>query len=128
MHVSDYIGIPFENKGRSLQGADCWGLIWLYYRNNGINLPVLSEHYNDYQDSQGISRLVGQEKSGWTNVVTPEKGDVVVFNIMGKPVHVGLCLGAHSFIHAFKGTDSCLESLRGLKWKKRIEGFYRYRQ
>lgn len=35
-----YIGIPYRQCGRSLAGIDCYGLVWLVYRDVlGIELP-----------------------------------------------------------------------------------------
>jgi len=37
--LSRYIGIPFVAGGSSFAGADCWGIVQLYYRNE-LGVPL----------------------------------------------------------------------------------------
>src|SRR5690625_1838443 len=121
-----YIGIKFVDHGRSFSGSDCWGVVFLYYKHEkGIELPLLSD-YQTTRDADGISKIIEGEKPDWIRTDEPMEGDVVVFRIGGKPTHVGIYAGKRRFIHAIKGADSCMESLKTPLWKNRLEGFYRY--
>lgn len=123
----DYIGIPFKNNGRSEEGSDCWGIVCLYYKHEmGIELPKLSGMYENTGQSALISGIIDAIKPRWTKIKDPQRGDVIVFTIAGKETHVGVCINTHQFIHAFKGTDSCMENLNSHRWKRRIAGVYRY--
>jgi cell wall-associated NlpC family hydrolase len=58
-------------------------------------------------------------------------GSVVLFNIKGRPVHVGLYIGQGSFLHAHAPARyrpgepaTHLERLDDPVWASRIEGFY----
>lgn len=62
----------------------------------------------------------------WYRVEIPQENDVVVFNIAGKPAHVGVCLGRGDFLHVEEGSKSCVERLSSPMWSRRIEGYYRH--
>jgi cell wall-associated NlpC family hydrolase len=58
-------------------------------------------------------------------VKNPEFGDIVVAQLAGYPIHVGVYLGRNKMLHTLRGKDSCIESI-DFKWAKRIEGYYRW--
>ncbi|HLV09181.1 MAG TPA: NlpC/P60 family protein [Halanaerobiales bacterium] len=37
--VKQLVGIPYVHNGRSYQGVDCWGLIYLFFKELGCSLP-----------------------------------------------------------------------------------------
>lgn len=126
MTLESYVGIPFVEHGRTAEGVDCWGLIRLFFRNEvGTVLPNLLD-YKTTRDRATISQIIDREKSDWRRIKKPDAGDVIVFKIAGQPTHVGLYIGQGRFIHAYKGTHSCVEALESPQWKQRIEGYYRY--
>ena len=44
INFSKYINLPYKNLGRSFDGVDCYGLIWLIYKGElGIELPDFTE-------------------------------------------------------------------------------------
>lgn len=63
---------------------------------------------------------------GWDRVDNPRMLDIVVFNLAGKPSHVGVCIGRGRFIHVEEGGRSRIEMLSSSLWSSRIEGYYRY--
>ena len=48
---------------------------------------------------------------------------MAVFNIKGKPTHIGLCMGSGKFLHVREGGRSRIERF-GPLWQ--VAGFYRY--
>lgn len=118
-----YIGIPFEWHGRTLDGVDCYGLIYLIYESRGIQLRDYA-----YLDNPNMQPLfsTGLDDSCWTQVDAPQPFDAVVLRISGHPLHCGIVVDAHTFIHARAGINSCLERLDGPVWRNRIWGFYHY--
>lgn len=59
----------------------------------------------------------------WQRVERARLFDVVVFNVKGKPGHVGVMLGPSKFLHVEEGSTSRIEHLSPLR---QVEGFYRY--
>ena len=120
-----YIGIPYTTEGRERDsGLDCWGLVRLVYKEElGIDLPTFT---NTYHDTETQAEALAFGKEYWDNIEAQESGDVVIFRIAGEASHVGIITIPGFFIHVREGQDSVVESLDSIKWRKRIEGIYRY--
>ncbi len=128
--INDYIGLPFEARGRSREGIDCYGLFWLIYRERmSIFLPDHLEKYKDIEDKLKIaSAVIGEKKSeNWQPIEGPATfGNLVLFTIPKCVFHMGMMIDDHRFIHSQERTDSCIESIRGLLWSRRVMGVFRY--
>lgn len=118
-----YVGLPYKATGRTRDGIDCWGLVRLIHKDQmGIDLPSFDEALTvDIQEE-----LIIKNKENWNKVTIEQAGDVVLFNFMGHPRHVGVLVRPGWFIHASEGQDVRIERLDNPKWAKRIEGIYRY--
>jgi len=122
------IGVPYRNKGRDLLGADCWGLLRLFYINElGVFLPSYDEHYEDAYDKQSTESAIENFSQDWNKVDVPMYGDAIKLRLAGHPCHVGVYLQNSEFLHTQNGHDSCIDRLDSVKWKNRIEGFYRHK-
>lgn len=122
-----YIGIPYENRGRTRDGVDCWGLVQLWYREQlDVDVPDYLWAYTAANDKESVSDAIEENKANWKKVDEPAYGDVLVFRIMGYPMHVGIKLNGDDFLHAFQGTQSCLERLSSISWSRRLFEVYRW--
>jgi cell wall-associated NlpC family hydrolase len=129
MTLTDFIGIPYQDKGRTFQAFDCWGCVYLFYKEMlRINIPALADDYDSGLDGKAVAHCVAENQAHWIEVDTPEYGDVLVFNVLGWPAHVGVYLGDGDFLHAFKGADSCIERLDAITWNRRHARTYRWPQ
>ena len=122
-----YIGIPFEDHGRDVDvSLDCLGLMYAIYRYEyGIELP----DYNNYGKADFSGTIEKQFMDGitdWIRIDKPEVGCMVMLNIGGHPVHLGVCIGDNKFIHTCEGVDTAIDKLNGVRWLGRVEGYYRY--
>lgn len=126
MNIQDYIGLPFKGGGRTKEGLDCWGLTRLYYKQElDIELPSFVQDYH-IDDNIRIQELIAQYREGWEKVEVPSVGDIVVFNILGETVHLGVMLDSTQFLHIRENSDSVVENINSTKWNRRVEGYYRY--
>lgn len=127
--VTQYIGLPYLPHGRERDGVDCWGLVRLILQEQrGYELPLLTEHYTDPDNHDEVTRTIMEGLVGWTHVDRPQSFDIVILRLMGHPWHCGLYLGGGMMIHTMRGHMSALEQLASMKWKNRIEGYYRWEQ
>lgn len=125
--ASEYVGIPYKLHGRTKEGCDCWGIVRLILQEQfGVEVPSLADYEEDIKDFEravdsGMAIVDAKE------MPAPEIGDVVLLRILGKPCHVGIYAGEGLMIHTLMAHDSALDHVFGLRWKNRIEGFYRVR-
>lgn len=133
MDFGAYVGIPFRDRGRAMDGANCWGLIVLFYqRELGIELPAYDERAAALSDAERaeLHTVVCDERDGgvWRDV-QPESvqpGDLVLFRVAGALAHMGIVSGRDRFLHMRLGKDSVVESLSSPLWINRIESFHRH--
>jgi len=125
--IAPYVGIPYLNRGRNMFGIDCWGIVRLIYKDAlNITLGTL-DGYADSESKDQVSRVIKSESAAhWEEVDAPREYDVVVFNLAGKPCHVGLMLDGYKFIHSLAGRDTCIESISKVIWRNRIDSIWRH--
>ncbi len=128
MDVNQYIGIPFQARGRDRAGIDCWGLIRLVLEEQfEVRVPSYVDEYETIE-AEKIGKLVACNLPTWTEVFDEQiqPGDVALFRVKGQPIHVGLIVSKAYMIHILPGVDACLDKFNGLRWGKRLIGIYRY--
>lgn len=127
--AADYVGIPFRECGRTTEGVDCWGLVRLVLeREFGIvGLPDYSDLYTSTRDYDAIADVYDVDLPRfWRPAPEPRLGDIVVFRVAGRPMHVGLVLEAGWMLSIESGVDSAVERIEGCHWQGRLEGYYRH--
>lgn len=127
MWHNKYVGIPYKDNGRDLNGVDCWGLArYVYNKEFNISLPSFSFNY-DGGDRERIEELIAQYREGWEEITQDYKsGDLVLFRMMGYESHVGIITEYPYFLHAREKADSSIERLDTTQWKNRVIGVFRY--
>ena len=127
MWYNKYIGIPYKDNGRDLDGVDCWGLVRLVYKNEyDIQLPSFAEQYLGASDVDVTKELIAINKENWQQSQNKTIGNVVLFRVLGNESHVGIYIGNNKFLHARQNHASAIESLNSVSWNKRVVGFYNY--
>jgi len=127
-----YVGIPFQDGGRSLAGCDCYGLCVLVLREVfGLELPSYAGHYASSQEMDQVATLIAGRipADGWRRVLDDQArpGDGIVLRVMNRPWHVGVMVTATEFLHVSEvQSTSTIERVDGPRWKRRVVGFYRH--
>ena len=125
--LDDLIGIPFLNRGRNIDGSDCWGVVMLIFARYGIQLPDIRV---SCFDSLKINQKIDDQRTYWKRLDEPEEPCLVVLRTdPNNPrwcCHNGVYVGDGYFLHTFLKRNSCKEPINHIFWNKKIEGFYRY--
>ena len=123
------IGIPYKDRGRSMKGADCWGLACIILRNYfNIILPPLQGDYESVEILAGVHQTYLEKRALFDDIEYDgrQAGDLIVLRVKGLPVHVGVVINETHMIHTLPGHASVFERYDAPTWAKRIEGFYRW--
>lgn len=127
MWWNKYLDFKFEDKGRNPKSGDCWGLLLQIYKNElDITVPDYTEFYQNTMDRQALADLIKQEKKTWVEVKEPKEFDVVIINMRGVPMHIGVVTRNGFMIHCSRGVNTSHEKYNGIKWRNKIVGFERH--
>lgn len=129
--VNNYIGLPYSNRGRSRDGSDCWGLVYMVEKEVfGIELPDLLSEYRSADNIDETSEVIAMQKAmiPADKVEVPTTGDIVLIAYRGVVCHTGIYVEPNMILHTERGKASVLEKLTRLSYRARVEGFYRVSQ
>lgn len=134
MDIAEFIErgvrVPFVVGGRSFDGWDCWGLIYVAYRDVfGVEINKLAIEYDPSSTPHDeIDRLANQEKSEWIDVFQPRFGDIALYRVGRYQSHVSLVLPANRMIHSERKIGTHSDRLDNLIWAQRNVGYFRRRE
>lgn len=127
--IAKYVGIPFENRGCSFNGCDCYGLIVLIYKNElGIEIP--SFQIDHTKTKTVLEEYKKQVIGNWVKVDEPELYDGIA--MAEDPMHpslvqhFGMYIGGGKIIHSTSKTGVIIDSIENIKAS--IKGIYRWKQ
>jgi len=119
--------LPYQIGGRSRDGIDCWGLVWLFYKEQmGIEIPKYDDPYQTKSDYDLALYLMRCKKTNWQKVDEPQNGDVVLAKDMSHPIHVGIYKERNKMLNIRAQGTPVIEPLDGMEWKHNLLGFYRW--
>jgi len=129
--VESYIGIPFQERGRTHAGIDCWGCLVLVYQEVfGIRLPSYEARYDTTKDRVAVARLFFQETTSarWRRIAMDAAAppDVLSISLAGNS-HAAILVTPDRFLHVLPGRETCIERIRP-SWESRIDGVYRHEE
>lgn len=123
-----YLGIPYRHGGRDMSGLDCLGLVYLIYRDCGIEIPDNDgrEYEKDWFKTEPERYLQGIRRYG---VEVPldslQPLDLVYFKMGPVVTHTGVMVDDTSFIHVLERTRVHISTLN-FKWQRRLVGARRF--
>ncbi len=124
--IGKYLGIPYQHRGRSLEGLDCWGFLKLVYADLGVRLFDIEDlEYSKVWGMEGKDYFKAHYFHDWFEVKDPQPLDGVLFvNSRKIANHVGIVLSSKRFIHCCR-QGVVISRINDPSWQARIEGFYR---
>lgn len=125
--MQEFVGIPYIPHGRDYAGADCWGLVWLFYRDVlKIDIPSYSDEMLTREFSRsGIAPLMQVEAiADWVEQDSPDLGHVVLMRRGRECAHVGIYAGDGLVLHTEGPGPSVIERISSPALSRRIAGFY----
>lgn len=114
-----FVGVEYEPP------HGCFRLVEQVFRGvYGIDLGRPDAGLENAQSRDRTARVQAKLAEMAVQVETPEEGDVVI--IRGRPWHIGVVIAPNMMLHSYNGGTSCVEDYQCMRWRNRIEGFYRY--
>jgi cell wall-associated NlpC family hydrolase len=127
--MNKFVGIPFIDGGDSYDGADCYGLIRLYYRDElGIEIPNFD--IGAYETKRVFWNFISEISKNWKFIKEPEKNCVAAMshdaNHPKIVQHFGVYLGEKQILHTLENIGSHVVNLA--EYRYFIKGFYRWQK
>jgi len=120
-------GIPYEHNGRSMDGVDCWGVIYLFFKELGINLPVndggyISDEWYKENPERYISSLekLGEEVGHYQNLKVL---DIPYFNLYKEVItHTSVMISDTYFLHVLIDKEVDIGTIDRRFWRRKFKG------
>ena len=113
--ISKYLDAVYVKDARTHKEVDCYGLCYLY------NKEILEIEIPKYADFN-----IDQDKFKKIKIGKEYPGDIILFDIKGYPVHVGIIIQKGVMLHIMENSKPMIENYNGPKWEKRINSIWRY--
>ncbi len=125
--ADDLVGIPYKHNGRNKNGLDCWGLVYLFFKELGIELPkndgeyVHQKWYKMDPDryERGLESL-GKEVGHYRHL---QLLDIPYFRLYRNVItHSGVMIGDNQFIHVLINKEVSITNLKRRIWRAKYAG------
>lgn len=128
MNADSFASIPFVAQGRDYSGCDCWGLVWLWYRDM---LGIALEAYDGVtvKDVRAIDQTIRDAEADWIAVDAPQDNDVVVMRSVGgsrADSHLGIVVERRKVMHTTEKIGVQVERLSSPLIASRAPRFFRH--
>lgn len=120
-----FMNVPFVKGGRSFEGLDCWGLVYLYYQQLGLEIPAYDYYAIGVNTRETLRKIQAEKAAHWVRVDKPRRPDVVFMRHGELQSHVGVYLGRGEFLHIETGRDAAVVNVKDWEWKHKVLGYYR---
>ncbi len=128
--VESLLGIPYQHNGRNENGLDCWGLVYLFFKKLGYDLPqndgnVIEGNWYKLDPGRYYRELnkLGKEVGHFHKL---RKFDIPYFNLYKNVItHSGVMLDKKNFIHVLNGREVEIASFDKRFWRRKYKGAIR---
>lgn len=129
--LREFVGIPRVVAGRSRAGVDCYGILWLVYRDVlGIEVASYANETLDAKERAEVADLIagGRVISPWRQVEigTEREFDMVVFRRGGIESHIGVVVEPGRMLHVVDENGSYVETYASGRWNARLISAHRH--
>lgn len=115
----DFVGVEYEAP------HGCFRLVAkVFLEAYGIDLGDQDGDLLQAQSKDRTARMQECLRRMTHEVKNPQEGDVII--IRGRPWHMGLVVYPPYMIHSYNGGTACIENYTDMRWRNRIQGFFRY--
>ncbi|MFW6237664.1 MAG: C40 family peptidase [Halanaerobiales bacterium] len=128
--VERLVGIPYKHNGRSTEGVDCWGVVYLFFSELGIELPLddgghISQEW--YKKDPGRYRRalqsLGEDVGHYRNL---QLLDIPYFRLYRNVVtHTGVMVDEGYFLHVLIDKEVSVGRISRRFWRKKYSGAVR---
>lgn len=128
-----FIGIPFRAGGRDFSGVDCYGLIVLVYKTEGVKLWDTSDYNLENHTHASDNLMLSNYSRNWIKIDKDEveELDILLFNmdldLPDIPTHVALYVGDNEVIHCMSGHPVYRCKFKKGPLERFFQGAYRYK-
>lgn len=121
------IGIPYRHNGRSFKGVDCLGLLYIFFREMGIELPsddgnFIEEDWYKRDPNRYINglRKIGDEVGHFKYL---QVLDIPYFRLYKNVItHSGVMLDEKHFLHVLIDKEVRVDSMEKRFWRAKYAG------
>lgn len=123
-----YFEVPYLLNGRAFEGADCYGLVILWYREElGIALDDPVNDLKTFKDADSRNLFLSHIGDCWVRVDEPERHDVALIkNGSTNPNHTAVILDSEWMLQTLEG-PGCHRA-RLCLWRPKVYRFYRHKR
>lgn len=126
--LGEFLRVPYKHNGRSLAGADCYGIIILWFRMvHGVELFDIATDYPASWEQGGHDYFFENYHRQWEKVAAPGRHDLVLFRKRGMVSHVGIYLKEGKMLHAIRAGCVVSRIDAFAVRETEVEGYYRFR-
>ena len=125
--AEELLGIPYEHNGRDKEGLDCWGLVYLFFKKLGVELPTgdgkyISDEWYKIEPERYEKELAGLgEEVGHFKHLQPL--DIPYFRLYQDVVtHTGVMLDDTHFIHVLIDKEVRIDTMKRRFWRAKYAG------
>jgi len=129
VNFDQFIMVPFKSLGRDYSGCDCWGQIYLVYRDL-LNITLETYEGIPATNLREVSRLIALHKLTWERVEVPQKFDVVILKTQASESlvsHVGVMISNTHLLHTEDRIGARIVKVTDPFMEKRIIEYRRHR-